>query len=521
MNQIKRNKNKLTVYLIKNGYVDVAIKNKKTLKSEKLSNDDNVVMYIQDTFSNQPTFLQKFFLKNPSDYQIYSASAKVALMVKLDNQTFAVTFGNGRHLLNMDTIERRFGLRTALNMLDENSIKNISKTKLESNPKNSNEQLSKVGDKNVFGVNIDQDLIKGISGKIKAKYAELGKNATGSDAFTITAECDIKNIVEFLTKISKIYTSEEYKTNFGWIDQIQPIKDKNEIDKLDNLLIAQLNSPSNTNGVLVWASTPEYTDWENLAGFKIKKDDDLLADFSKQDIIDAIGSDISKDGLCNLKISAISSENDTPMFSWSAYKCLYTEIRQSDKVYLLVDGDWFEISKDFAKDINDDFKKIAFSDIDFCDYSNDYKKEADYNKKLAERIGGRCLDAQNISYGGGYSKIEVCDVYTKDGDLIHIKHYSGSSTLSHLFNQGFVSGELLNNDGKFREKVKTDLLDGQDVGDVSNRKIIYGIITTKSNKFDIPFFSKITLKNARRQLQGMGYTVQLAKIKNTQVEEEP
>ncbi len=51
------------------------------------------------------------------------------------------------------------------------------------------------------------------------------------------------------------------------------------------------------------------------------------------------------------------------------------------------------------------------------------------------------MDKKNIPYGGGYSRIEFCDLFSKSKQMIHVKRYGGSSVLSHLFNQGLVSGE--------------------------------------------------------------------------------
>ena len=42
----------------------------------------------------------------------------------------------------------------------------------------------------------------------------------------------------------------------------------------------------------------------------------------------------------------------------------------------------------------------------------------------------------------GLTKIEFCDLYGRDKEIVNIKRYTGSSELSHLFQQGVVSGEL-------------------------------------------------------------------------------
>jgi uncharacterized protein (TIGR04141 family) len=518
--KMKADKNKLTIYLIKD-LLQVAPVKDTAEKIDVKGIPDNVSIYLDEANINKPKYLTSFFDGKLDKKNLYSASSKVILTVKINDKTFAVAFGNGRFLLKDDVIERRFGLRTALNMLDENSIKAFQKTSLESNPKNSNEQLSKVADKSVFGINIEQDLIKGISGKTKSEYHEFSANIAGSDSLTLTVKCNIKNIVEILEKVLETYNKEDYKVNFDWIDQIQSIKDKSKREELENELIEALKSSQ--DDITVWASAPEYLDWEKHGGFRIGgKKSNIIEDFDKQQILDSLkGGEITTENLKGLKIVAISSENHTEeIANWTAYKCIYAEIKKKNEVYLLYDGEWFEIARDFSESVNNDFVEIKDkgSSVIFCEYDATCKRESDYNKKLAQSINGKCFDAKLIQHGGGQSKFEVCDVYTNNGDFIHVKHYSGSSTLSHLFNQGYVSGEMLKGDEKFQAEVSKKLLDSKGIGDLNGKKIIFAIISDKPDeKFNIPFFSKITLRNVRRQLKNMGYVVELAKIRNTQV----
>jgi|SRR5579863_2319765 len=105
-----------------------------------------------------------------------------------------------------------------------------------------------------------------------------------------------------------------------------------------------------------------------------------------------------------------------------------------------------------------------------------------------------------------------------DGKLVHVKRYGGSSVLSHLFAQGVVSGELFLGDAAFREKVNAELPTGFKLTDPQarpmpgNYEIIYAIISESKKDLDLPFFSKVTLRNARRRLQTLGYNVSIGKI---------
>ncbi len=128
------------------------------------------------------------------------------------------------------------------------------------------------------------------------------------------------------------------------------------------------------------------------------------------------------------------------------------------------------------------------------------------------------MDKKLITHGGGYSKIEFCDLYTKDKKIIHVKQYGGSAVLSHLFSQGIVSGELLLAGSEFRKKVNEKLLNSHKFSNPNNKpnpsdfQIIFAIISSSSKQLEIPFFSKVSLRNAKRRLETYGYKVLLHKI---------
>ena len=128
------------------------------------------------------------------------------------------------------------------------------------------------------------------------------------------------------------------------------------------------------------------------------------------------------------------------------------------------------------------------------------------------------MDCNCITIDKTHSKIEFCDLMTKDKKFIHIKRYGGSSVLSHLFSQGLVSGELFLRDTKFREKVNEKLPDSFKISNVkakpiaSQHEVVYGIISSCSEDLDIPFFSKVSLRTAKNRLETFGYKVSLLKI---------
>ena len=116
--------------------------------------------------------------------------------------------------------------------------------------------------------------------------------------------------------------------------------------------------------------------------------------------------------------------------------------------------------------------------------------------------------------------MEVCDLFSRNRELIHIKRYGKSSVLSHLFAQGFVSGQLIQLDREFRAKVVERLSDDfKSLIDVEKRPtedsltIVYGVISDSPEaRVHLPFFSRVNLNNTCSALVGFGYKVELLKI---------
>ena len=143
-----------------------------------------------------------------------------------------------------------------------------------------------------------------------------------------------------------------------------------------------------------------------------------------------------------------------------------------------------------------------------------------YNQRAAATLGNACcMDQRLIVHGGGHNKIEFCDILTREKRLVHVKKYGGSSVLSHLFMQGAVSGELLVSDGEFRARLNQVLPRGYKLSDpkrsrpnATDYEVVFAIISGSARPLDIPFFSKVSLRSARRRLESYGYSVKKQKI---------
>jgi len=522
----KQPANELTLYLMKESKEDFD----EYLEDEKLNHfskkqiDNDTCFYYRDSFKNTPKWVEKFFGSNVDDdikQKIFSACAIAILFKKIsfknEKYVFALTFGQGFYSLKKTSYEERFGLITSLNLVNSNTIRSIDKTNTGISPKQSREQLISMSNIMDFGIDMEQDIIKSITGK--CLDMEIGATITGKDSLHISSKVDISNVDELLKKVIDKFKSEEYKDSFSWIDNIKNIKDKELIEQLNQKLIEEISSERILQNI--WLAIPEVIEWANISYFRYIGNDKSFTDLDLIDLKNTFKDreNLTIDNIKKQKIISVNNEGND-VNNWSAYNCIYAEIKFNNEQYVLNDGKWFLINDNFKDVIETEYKSIIIDDN--LPEHEPLDKECDYNKKFAESKNFTLMDAKNIPYGGGSSKIEFCDIYDfSSKKLYHIKRYGNSSALSHLFNQGLVSAELMLQEEEFRKKVNSKLPEKENFDPVSDRpnaseySVIYGIISKSDNDLEIPFFSKVALKNIKRTLSGFGIgKIGLIKIKH-------
>lgn len=268
---------------------------------------------------------------------------------------------------------------------------------------------------------------------------------------------------------------------------------------------------------------PEIVAWEDVLEFKLKKKsfgDDVDLPLYLSFISDKERQNLSLETLKKQVIDCISASRNDPMHSWKVYNCLYCEIDNSGQTFILSNGKWYQIESDFAKQVSDSFdsfkKQTAGVSLPEC---NQKEHEDKYNERVANELQDVCnMDRKTINHGGANQKIEFCDLFTNDKKLIHVKHYGASSVLSHLFSQGLVSGELFLADQEFRKKLNDKLPNGYKLANVTDKpksseyEVVFAIISKSEKELNVPFFSKVNVRNAKRKLETFGYKVSLLKI---------
>lgn len=514
-------KTRLSIYLIKPECMEeeLILAEGKSYRRQEISGVGN--LYHTRSFSSKPQWLDSFFGDSIDDSEIYNATASALLLVPVsidgNLRYFAVSFGRGLALINKSCIEERFGLKTVLNTVESNSIRRIAKTEIAGSASKTNEQMPKKSEIHDFALDIERDLLNGITASGNDDSL-LSGSITGTDPLSVSTTVQIEDLPGYLEEIFSVYKSERYKESFPWVDHIAPVRNSTLKQKLDEALIEAIK----IKDINIWMAVPGLINWEETSGFRYQGSKEIHDDILIDKVLETLKNPLeSVQQLKNKQIFQIGTIDDSEIDHWSAYKCLYGELKYNGEQYCINGGEWFLIEPDYVKRINDQYSATAISSFEFPLYAKDEQGEGAYNERVCnEDSDSRILmDQRFIMHGGANSKFELCDILVRDGSFIHVKRYSGSATLSHLFNQGLTTAELVRSDSSFLKKANEKIAEAQGDGleyQITNSQpdeVVFGIITKDTQELpDIPFFSKITFCAVKRHLEMMNIQVAIAAI---------
>ena len=409
------------------------------------------------------------------------SSAAAVLLMKSRDRLFAITFGHGRHLLDPDAWEERFGLRVALNSIGESNVRSIDKRTFDSISRHSREQASREASARDFQLDIEQDLLRAITGT--PTDSDLGRRMSGMDALHAAIPTDIESLRDLLSLYLDKYLDTSYLSTFPWVDHIAEISKRTVIDELDEAVVQKIIA-GDLDGV--WMAVPEVIDWQSVDGFQWSgRQQPLRHDVHLDGFVESLPDveSMTAKTLRQRKVSCIS-DYGVALASWQAYRCLHAQLDRDGETFVLSGGKWYRLTRDFVADVNEAYRRIPRYEHDLPEY--DDSSETAYNKRVADADPARyaLMDANVIGYGGGRSSVEFCDLFVGRQDIVHIKRYGASSLLSHLFSQGLVSGELFQTDPEFRRRVNNLLPAGHRIADADRRpavdeyRVVFGSLVT-------------------------------------------
>lgn len=517
---------KLSIFLIKEEFksFEITLKTRDITKFKlKESIEGDGLIIIGHERSKEPDW--KKLLQSISEDKIpnlNNSSNRAILFFRINNRIFALCFGFGKYLLHESCIEREFGLRTALNIVDADKLISIDKANIGDLNLLTKTQASQKGSPHHFEIDILRDLLKGVTGEPKNAHDHLyGKIVTGNESLNISPKIKLSKVPSILTEIHDAYFSNDYKERFDWIDNIKPEKDPEIIDELRNKLLYAINNQITDS---LHLAPPFMIDWEDFEYISFTPKGQEFNEFNIIDFYDYKFEEDYKfenwEKLMNQNLYVKFSTYDDSL-SNKLWRFLNYETELNNFRYIFTSSNWYKISKTYYDDIYRYCSEIKESESVFIDCNTN--EEGIYNKRLFQSNDDYLLfDKDLIKSAINRSHIEVCDVFNKSkNEFIHVKFRNSSSTLSHLFSQGRVASNALQKDKDFRKNLRNKLKDDRELIPLENKDfnpnnfiITYAIIDSKERNFvdSLPFFSLINFRLTLDDLVNRGFQIRVKNI---------
>ncbi len=518
-------KQRLSIYLSKNGIMqDDHLLDLERMREAKYLNipDTESVIYIHQPKPARFPDWVGYIISSQSEigYDDFSKcqSESAVIIVRFSGVIFLITFGGGHHKVKKENIERDFGLRVTLNSVDPDKLKSLDKSNYQDSPLNTRSQSTKEVDISFLNIDSELDILSTLTGKSNVDI--FGDIVTGKDSLIITPPVSIDSLQSVLSEALNRF-KQKLPKEFEWIDNISKVKDRDLSDVLDLELNEYLKDDDRSEEF--WIGEPELVDWTAQIGYVFGRitsrseiHPTLVFDNLKK-YISLNKLDLNCDVLKSLKIHIIK-ENEISYDSWSAFNCLYAEVKNKNETYILRNGSWYAVNASFIASLDKSLESVLPYDFELPIYN--HLREDEYNKYVENNCDA-CInmDKKLLHHGGRNNKFEFADILRNGTDFIHVKYYRSSSTLSHLFAQAYVSLELFVSDAAFRAKLNKVLPNDSKLIDVSSRPdtqnyvVVYAIAINRDIPKNLPLFSKITLKNTVKSLRNLGFTIKLAQIK--------
>lgn len=467
--------------------------------------------------------------------KLKNRSVSAILVIEKNDRQFVLAFGHGRHMIEPLLVEDRFGIRVVLNSISPDKVASIDRQTFDASPKISRVQTVKASSVSDFMINPEQDLLRGLVGFTKPEYkAALGDLVAGIDSFKTSVPIDLSGLSALLKTALERSDSKDYLTpdpqgnhsQFAWVENLLPVKNKELLDKLDGILWEQISSGSLENK---WLAIPEIVDWSQITGFQYGPSEELSDIYANLDLskfLETLRAGATLETVKRRDILMVTASDATAQ-RFSAFKCIYAEIKNGLELFILHVGTWFKVETNFQSSVEKYFSDLTKKKFDYPFIEYEHDGEGHYNDAVClnePQTYGR-LDRRLIRFGGTYDKIEVCDVLripkvgaTSGFEFIHVKRGRSSATLSHLFAQGLVASTLLVREKNFVTEVNKQLSKlGLSVlpnkFSANGNEVVFAIVDGKvGSKLDIPFFSKVTLQNCCKSIVAFGYSVSIMHI---------
>lgn len=488
----------------------------------------DAMLYIFPGQMKPPKWLRHVSGLFPGCPQLTGASHAALIAFRTQEATYALTFGHAWMYLKEESFDNDFGLRATINLIDQDKLKTLERSNLGIAVRDFSQAAwqRRLQD---FGLDEALEIVRKVSGE--AAPNQVAERATGARSFKFVTESDLSEIPELADGARTLSYSDAYKTTeFRIIDFLRPVGDKKTKDILDTHLVTSIiDNDGNFELAAPQILSDDYS-YFKIVGLRSRAEFPIINLSIYRSILGNLVPALDLTQLQSHKISVYSDDGSSPINKWPIYRCLVGSIELNQNEYALNEGTWYKVDQSFNESANHRYetRKCALdqnlSVLMKIGTPNNINKihsesEESYNLRVGNDTDYICLDQKFVQIDGVTRGrgVEMCDLLDLNGRrFIHVKKGSGnSSALSHLFRQGVLSAQLLRSQPEARTKLRRLILDISGEADaelfdniVANGErwtVEFRIADSRraNGEFSIPFFSKVSFKDASQTIETM------------------
>lgn len=482
------------------------------------------------------------------DAAIGTSIAKRALVVaavkrRNRSRVFAIPFGHARHMIRSELIQEAFGRRVALNLLYEpplpgdapayQRIRQVDGRTIEANVRRARVQRSRDTSFETFGIDPERDLLDRIVG-VPPNRDRYGHVISGGTSLHLDVALDFENLAGLLQNVLAVHERSTYRTHFSWVDKIRPVRDADLVSELRDRAAEMIRDGEDGLDL----APPEIVDWDHVSSFTFEVGNQPTehADLKLSGYVAAVDGSrttVSGSRLTTHKI-AVRDGDGTLVTRWPVFKCVFGEVVHRNERFIVDEGRFYRVDVDYLAELDEYVAQLPSPTVVLPATTADVHEDV-YNSAAAGFPDRLLLDRKNVWPAAGTTAIEVCDVLTAEGELVHVKRKLGSSDLSHLFGQGYVSAEAIHSGPEVRDRVRAKILsesaEQQKPGaqfegwfkepfNSGALSVVYAVLADwqgDAPEDRLPFFSKVNLRHHVRAISRMGYSVALTAVEAPEI----
>ncbi|MEY9214047.1 TIGR04141 family sporadically distributed protein [Thermobifida halotolerans] len=405
--------------------------------------------------------------------ELTTRSPAVAVLVDVDGDVYAFSYGMGHWLIPYDRRDPDFGRLFAARALNPETVQTVHTRSLDSHGRYVNTTIIKGGSMRTYALRHERELV----GRIRARCGIPGLTASRDGRTPRFAYCsdgirthlgveprDLVNDIRFIAAAIKEGTPHEL---FGDLEDQKEVRDSATKTRLWSLVGTESGGQSAGGGPEIAPPSDVLTVLGEACSFTLHLGEKLPApDYETlsdlfADRLQSIQPETLETRLrrAEIRLYGDSDGREQIAVCRDLRPWIEATVHDGQKTYILREGHWYEYGKRFLDKVRTKVTELLEkgSSIEFPAWPRSDGKPASegfYNEKTVPKSDSRflCLDTDLASTPMHDGKgIELCDLLGPNDELVHVKQAAGASKLSHLFIQVRSAVESLQYEPEARE----------------------------------------------------------------------